>query len=222
MLRRLLAQQRIGVGQLLVADLAVAAAGQERRHAGTTAEIADQAGNQDDDRKRHVVEEQGDEGRRRQAAHGVVLERALADPQHRLDHDHQHGGLQAEEQALHDGDLAEQHVDPAERHDGEQAGQHEQRAGEQAAFGLVHQPADIDRELLRLGAGQQRAVVQRLQEALLADPLLLLDDDAVHHRDLAGRTAEGECGDARPDLHRLAERHAVILHLSLRLPAKDR
>ena len=155
-------------------------------------------------------------------AHRVVLERAPADPQHRLDHDHQHGGLQAEEQALDDGDLAEQHVDPAQRHDGEQARQHEQRAGDQAALGLVHQPADIDRELLRLGAGQQRAVVQRLQETLLADPLLLLDDDAVHHRDLAGRAAEGQRGDARPHLHRLAERNAVILHLSLRSPAKDR
>ena len=77
----------------------------------------------------------------------------------------------------------------------------------------MHQPADIDGELLRLGAGQQGAVVQRLQEALLADPLLLLDDDAMHHRDLAGRAAEGERGDARPDLHRLAEGNAMVCHL---------
>ena len=147
------------------------------------------------------------------AAHGVVLERAPADPQHGLDHDHQHGGLQAEEQPLHDRDLAEQHVDPAQRHDGEQARQHEQRAGQQPALGLVHQPADVGRELLRLGAGQQRAVVQRLQETLLADPLLLLDDDAVHDRDLPGRAAEGQRGDPRPYLHRLAERHAMPRHV---------
>ena len=38
----------------------------------------------------------------------------------------------------------------------------------------------------------------------------------MHHRDLPGRPAEGERGDARPHPHRLAEGHAVIwnvLHL---------
>ena len=35
------------------------------------------------------------------AAHDVVLQRAAADAQHGLDDDRQHGGLQAEEQALH-------------------------------------------------------------------------------------------------------------------------
>ena len=66
MRRRLLAEQRIGVGHLLVADLAVAAAGQERRQPGAPAEVADQAGASDDDRERHVVEEERDEGRGRQ------------------------------------------------------------------------------------------------------------------------------------------------------------
>jgi hypothetical protein len=89
-----------------IAHLAVAAAGQERRHPGASAEVADEAGDQDDDRKRYVVKEQRRERRRRRAPHGVVLERTLADPQHGLDHDHQHGGFQAKEQALHDRDLA--------------------------------------------------------------------------------------------------------------------
>jgi hypothetical protein len=30
-----------------------------------------------------------------------------------------------------------------------------------------------------------------VQEALLPDPLLLVDDDAIHDRDLSGRAAEG-------------------------------
>ena len=187
----------------------MAAAGHEGGHVGAAADIADQRREHDDHRERHVVEEEGDEGGGRQCPHGVVLQGAPADAQHGLDHDHQHGGLQAEEQALHHRDLAEQHVDPAERHDREQARQHEQRAGQQPALGLVHQPADVGRELLGLGAGQQRAVVQRLQETLVADPLLLLDDDAVHDRDLAGRAAERQGGDTRPHLHGLAERHAV-------------
>ena len=188
----------------------MAAAGLERRPAELAAGEADQARQDDDDRERHVVEEDGNEGHDRDGAHDVVAQRPLADAQHGLDHYHQHGGLQPEEQALDQRHLAQQHVDPAERHDGEQARQDEQCAGDQAAPGPVHQPADVDSELLRLGAGQQRAVVERLQEALLADPFLFLDDDAMHHRDLAGRPAEREGGDARPYLHRFGEGNAVV------------
>ena len=61
----------------------------------------------------------------------------------------------------------------------------------------MHEPADIGGELLRLGAGQQHAVVQRVQEPVLADPALLLDEDAVHDRDLAGRSAEAESSATR-------------------------
>jgi len=90
----------------------------------------------------------------------------------------------------------------------------------------VHQPADIDGKLLRLGAGQQGAVVERLQEAVLADPPLLLDDDAMHHRDLAGRAAEGERRDTGPHFHGFAEGNAMVFrllaHLAGRLLAKYR
>ncbi len=199
----------------------MAAAGQERCQPGPSTDKADHAGGEHDHGKRHVIEEQGDEGRGGERIHRIVPERALADPQHGLDHDHQHGGLQAEEQPLHDRDLAQEHVDPAQGHDREQAGQHEQGAGQQPAPGLVHQPADIGRELLRLGARQQRAVVQRLQEALLADPFLLLDDDAMHDGDLSGRAAEGQCRDARPDAHRFAEGNAMVFHQPSFLPANE-
>jgi hypothetical protein len=46
--------------------------------------------------------------------------------------------------------------------------------------------------LLRLGPGQQRAVVERVKVTLLVDPALLLDKDAVHQRDLARRAAKAE------------------------------
>ena len=105
--------------------------------------------------------------------------------------------------------LPKRGVDPAERHDGDDARQHEQDARDQAAPGPVQQPADVDGELLRLGARQQHAVVERVQEPRLADPALLLDQDAVHDRDLARRAAEAEGGDPRPDAHRLAEGNAV-------------
>ena len=124
------------------------------------------------------------------ADHDPVLERLRSDPHHGLEHDREHGGLEAEEQGRDDADLAEQGVDDAERHDGDDAGQDEQHAGDDAAERAVHEPADVGGELLRLGARQEHAVVQRVQEAVLADPALLLDEDAVHDRDLAGRAAE--------------------------------
>ena len=43
-------------------------------------------------------------------------------------------------------------------------GSDEQPAGHDAAERAVHQPADIGRELLRLRARQQHAVVERVQE----------------------------------------------------------
>jgi hypothetical protein len=54
----------------------------------------------------------------------------------------------------------------------------------------VQQPADIGRELLRLRPRQQHAVIERVKKTLLADPAFLVDQDAVHHRDLPGGSAE--------------------------------
>ncbi len=48
-----------------------------------------------------------------------------------------------------------------------------------------------------------------MQKARLADPFLFVDDDAVHHRDLPRRTAEGERGDTEPHPERLGKRDAV-------------
>jgi hypothetical protein len=78
-------------------------------------------------------------------------------------------------------------------------------------FVRCRQPADIGRELLRLRAGQEHAVVERVQKPGLADPALLLDQDAVHHGDLPGRPAKGQKRDARPHPHGLAERDSVRL-----------
>ena len=74
-----------------------------------------------------------------------------------------------------------------------------------AAAGAVHQPADVGGELLRLGAGQEHAEVEGVQEAAVAEPAPLLDQGAVHDGDLPGGAAEGEERDARPDARRLGE-----------------
>ncbi|MFD2427180.1 hypothetical protein ACFSUK_01540 [Sphingobium scionense] len=50
-----------------------------------------------------------------------------------------------------------------------------------------------------------------MEEPLLADPALLLDQDAMHHRYLARRSAEAEQRDPDPDAHRLAKADAVLV-----------
>ena len=82
---------------------------------------------------------------------------------------------------------------------------HEQDTGEQPAGRPVHQPADIDGELLRLRPRQQHAVVERMQEPGFRDPAAFLDQDAMHHRDLPRRSAEAQQRDPRPYADRLAE-----------------
>ena len=134
----------------------------------------------------------------------LFFKRALADAHDRFQHDREHRRLQPEEQRRDDPDLAVGGIDVAQRHDGDDAGQDEQHAGHQAAERAVHQPADIGRELLRLRPRQQHAVVERVQEPALGDPALLLDQDAMHHRDLPGRAAEAQQRDAQPDAERLA------------------
>ena len=94
------------------------------------------------------------------------------------------------------------------------------RPGNEAAMRAMQQPADVHRELLRFRSRQQHAVVQRMQEPIFADPALLVDQNAVHHRDLPGRPAEAEGGDLRPDADRLAKRNPM--HVRHRHAVPDR
>ena len=126
-----------------------------------------------------------------------------------LDDDRQHGRLQAEERRRHEADLTPLRIDDAERHQRDDAGQDEQPAGHDAAARAMHQPADISGELLGLGAGQQHAIVERMHEAAFGHPPFFFDENAVHHRDLPGRAAEAQRGDAQPDAEGLADRNAM-------------
>ena len=93
------AERRIGIGDLLVADLPMAIAGKKRGQTSAPADEPDDRRDQDDQRKWRVEKEDRDEGRRRDAEQDVVVERAFADPNDRLQHDRQHRRLEAEEQA---------------------------------------------------------------------------------------------------------------------------
>ena len=154
---------------------------------------------------------------RRQREQQRGLERALADADERLDHDHQHGGLDAEQRAVDQRDAAAERVEQAQAQHHEGARQHEQDAGGEPAAHAMQQPADIGRELLRLRARQQHAEIERVQETRLVEPFFLVDHDAVHQRDLPGRAAEIDAADLQPDLEGFAEARrarvdSVVVH----------
>ena len=90
-------------------------------------------------------------------------------------------------------------------------GQDEQRPCREPAADAIEEPPRVDRELLRLRAGQQGAVAQRVQEPPFTDPPLLVDEDAVHDRDLSRRTPERLQRDQEPGAQRLSERHQVLV-----------
>jgi len=152
-----------------------------------------------DRRKQERRDGEGDQGGVRQCP--------LADRGDGLGDDGEQGGGEPGEQGGDRCGRAEPDVDRGKRQQRHDTGQHEQDPGHQATTGAVEQPADVDGELLGLRAGQQRAVAQRVQEPLLPDPALLLHQDALHHRDLPGRAAEGLQRDREPGPQRLAERH---------------
>jgi hypothetical protein len=101
----------------------------------------------------------------------------------------------------------------------QRARQDEQDAGREAAAHAVQQPADVGGQFLRLRAGQQHAEIQRVQVARLFHPLLLVDQDPVHERDLAGRAAEAEAADLQPHAQRLAEARGAQARGSISPPA---
>ena len=209
MLRQLIPEQAVDNGFITLLARSVITAALECRHTHRRRGETDERCAKDDDRERHVEKENADEGGRREPDQRLVLERAFADPHHRLDDDRQHRGLEAEEQRRDDRNIAPARVYVAQRHDGDDAGQDEQPACHDAAERAVHQPADVGSQLLRLGPRQQHAIVKRMQEPLFRDPALLLDQDAMHHRDLAGGAAEAQRRDPHPRPERLAQAHAM-------------
>jgi hypothetical protein len=167
--------------------------------------VTDGGGGQHDERERRVQRKDGDEGRRGDAPQPGVLQCPRADAVRRMHDQRGDRRLQPIEQAGHERQLAVGQVDPRQRDEDEQRRQHEQPAGHEAPAAAVHQPADVGGELLRFGPGQQHAVVQRVQEALLADPAPPLDQLGVHDGDLPGRPAEADEAELEPEAQRFPE-----------------
>ena len=160
---------------------------------------ARQCGRRDNEWERDGEEEDGNKGQYGDDHIVCTAQRTPGDTQQGLDDDHQDRGLDADERRLDDRDLAEIGIQDAQAEDDEGARQHEEKSGGKPAERAVQPPADIGRKLHGLWPRQQHAEVQAMQEAVLGDPPPLVDENAVHQRDLPRRSAEGQHPDLRPD-----------------------
>ena len=122
----------------------------------------------------------------------------LADAVHRAHDEGYDSDLDAQEGGLQGRLLqVELLVKPCEGKDEEQPGQHEAEACEHASQpAALHHP-EVDAELVRFRARQHLIDRQQAVEAGRGDPLLLLDQLALDHRDLRNRSAPGEKAEAK-------------------------
>ena len=185
---------------------------------------ANQRGAKDDHRKRQLHERDRDKRSHRDQDGKPVLQRTFRDLHQRLEHDCEHCGSQTEQQAVDQRYVAEQKVEYRKAGYDGCARQHEQQPGHEPAPDTMQQPAGIGRQLHSLGSGQQHAVVERMQEPWLVEPALLVDEDLVHQRDLACRSAKGKQADPGEGSGRFGERRVRCggrkrVHASLPSPA---
>ena len=99
------------------APAAMVAADLKCRRPGACREEPNDPGRDHDQRKGHPEEKDADKSQSGQHQHRPALQRAAADPLHRLQHDRQHRRFQAEKQGRDDRHAAIGGVDDAERHD---------------------------------------------------------------------------------------------------------
>ena len=163
-------------------------------------------GGDDDERKRHLEEEDSDKGGRSDEPVDGPAQRPAPKAYQRLDHDREHGGLYAREQRRNQGRLAVGPVEDRQRKHESRTRRHEQQACGKAALGAMQTPAGVGRELHRLGPRQQHAEAQGGQESPLAEPAPLVDQHTVHEGDLCRRATEGLQADGAEDAAHLPER----------------
>ena len=166
---------------------------------------ADRCGGRNDEREGRGEEENSDEGSGGDGEIVRAAQGAPRDAEKRLDDDHENRRLDAEKGGFHGRDLAVIGIGDAEPEHDQGARQYEKNAGGETAKRAVKPPADIGGELHRLGAGKEHAKIQSMQKALLSDPPSLLDEQAMHERDLTGRPAEGQDADPAPEGERFAK-----------------
>src|SRR5215204_1174786 len=170
------------------------------------------AGGKHHEREGYREEEQGGERCDREAYEQVVVEGAPGDPQDRLYHDGYHHRLDAVKQTRDRRHIRVGYGQVREQPQNEDGGDHEEGAGHDAPQRPVQPPPDVGRDLLRLRTGQEHAEVERPQVLLLGNPPLLLDELAVHDRDLTCGTPEVDEAELYPEPESLPEAHGLGLH----------
>src|SRR5829696_1042490 len=163
------------------------------------------AGGKHHEREGYREEEQGGERCDREAYEQVVVEGAPGDPQDRLYHDGYHHRLDAVKKTRDRRHIRVGYGQVREQPQNEDGGDHEEGAGHHSPHRPVQPPPDVGGDLLRLGAGQEHAEVERPQILLLRDPTLLLHQLAVHDGDLAGGSPEVYEPELYPEPERLPE-----------------
>ena len=164
----------------------------------------DERGAGDHERKRRQPADHQDERSAGQQPVQRILERAPRDPHDRLGDQRDRGRLQAEERGRDQRHVAMQRVDEGQAQQQGHRRQDEAEPRDDAARNAVQAPAEPDRELQRLGARQQDAEIERIQVGALVDPAPLLDEFAMHDRDLRDRPAERDEPEPEPVAERLA------------------
>ena len=174
---------------------------------------ADDGGTRDHERKWRELADHQDEGDAREQPVQRLLECAARDPHDRLDDQRDRRRLQAEDCGRHERHVAVQRVEEGQGEQQENRRHQEAEPRDDAARDAVQAPAEPDRELQRLGARQQDHEVERIQVGALVDPAPLLDELAMHDRDLRDRPAEGNQPQPEPVPERLAARgnHGAVI-----------
>lgn len=129
----------------------------------------------------------------------AMVERATPNAQDGFSDDGDDHALDAIEKAADDREIAAGDGKPAQEKHDEDGRDDEERAGDDASERAVHARADVDGELLRFRPGENHAKIEGAQELLLANPLLPLDEFAVHDGDLPGGAAEIDEAELEPE-----------------------
>jgi hypothetical protein len=159
--------------------------------AGLTAARRDQAAADQDNqliRAERSRSDRDESGRGEQSG----FDRGARQPHERLHHDRDHHGLERVQRTCGDRKLAESHVQVGDRHHDQYSGQNEARAGNQEADRPATHMPDVDRQFCRVRAGNQVRRAEVVEELLAREPFSAHHDFLFHHRDVRGRSTEGD------------------------------
>ena len=160
---------------------------------------ADNRRNQNDKRKRQIKGKYRKEGKTRGKPVHRPFQRLAGDPEQCMEDNCQHRTLDPVENRCGETCLAIGRINPGQQPDDQSTGNNKQQPGNQAPAQTMGQPADIGSKLHGFRPRQQHAEIQRVQKPVIGNPFAVLNDLAMHQRNLASRSAKGQQSDLRPD-----------------------